>query len=96
MRLLDLFFENVVSIPFLRSDPALKAFLSLSNDKEWETARSSVEMSKDLVAETSLGCVKVRSQDLFISKAYFLNMCVCFFFQISLKKYLETILSTVD
>lgn len=69
MRLLGIFFENVVTIPFLRTDPALKAFLSLNNDKEWETVRSGAEISKELVEENSLGCVKVGNK-LFITKAW--------------------------
>ena len=59
MRLLGLFLENVVAIPFLRTDTALTAFLSIQNEKEWDKARSSMETTMDLFTDNTIGCVKV-------------------------------------
>ena len=56
---LKLLSDLCVQVPFLRGDPALHAFLSQSNEKDWEKARSDPDYSKDMFHDTSVGAVKV-------------------------------------
>ena len=39
MRMLGLFLQNLVEIPFVRGDASVLAFLSVQNEGEFETAR---------------------------------------------------------
>jgi hypothetical protein len=51
-----------VQIPFIRTDTALLAFLSIQNEKDWDKARANPDNIKDMNNDTTVGCTKVRPE----------------------------------
>ena len=59
MRMLGIFLENLVQIPYVRGDPSVLAFLSVQNETEFESAKTATALP-DLFSDTSAGAIKWR------------------------------------
>jgi hypothetical protein len=59
MRMLGLFLQNLVEIPYVRGDASVLAFLSVQNESEFDSARTATALP-DLFSDTSAGAVKWR------------------------------------
>ena len=59
MRMLGLFLEQLIQIPYVRGDPSVLAFLSVQNEKEFEAAKTATAIP-DLFTDTSAGAIKWR------------------------------------
>jgi hypothetical protein len=55
MRMLSIFLEKIVNIPYVRGDSSVLAFLSIQNEKEWEEAQKQTAL-EDLFTSKSTGC----------------------------------------
>jgi len=60
MAQLNLYLESIVEIPFLRSDTALLAFLSVQDDRDWEKAQAATSTATCFTDQTE-GCVMWRT-----------------------------------
>ncbi|GMH77840.1 hypothetical protein TrST_g12448 [Triparma strigata] len=59
MRMLGIFLENLVQIPYVRGDPSVLAFLSVQNESEFDAAKTATAIP-DLFSDTSAGAIKWR------------------------------------
>jgi len=59
MRMLGLFLEYLVQIPYVRGDPSVLAFLSVQNEQEFDAAKAATAIA-DLFTDTSAGAIKWR------------------------------------
>jgi len=65
MRLLGIFLDQVVQVPFLRTDASLLAFLSAQSDAEWTTQKQ-ISAGTTVLTDESPGCSRWKEE---ISKA---------------------------